>query len=47
MIGQMFQIKTQKIKIRRIQQNQSVGMMEQVKKILGDVDQRLIVMVRS
>lgn len=47
MISQMLQIKIQKNKLRKLEQHQSVGMMEQVKKLLGDVDQRLIVMVRS
>ena len=47
MIGQMFQTKFQKSKIRRVQQDRSTGMIDQVKRLLVDADQRLILMVRS
>ncbi|MDO8638746.1 MAG: hypothetical protein Q7R43_04160 [Candidatus Daviesbacteria bacterium] len=43
----MFQIKAQKNKLRRLGQNQTVGMVDQVKKLLVNADQRLILMVRG
>ena len=47
MISQMFQTKAQKNRLRKLGRNQTVGIVDQVKKLLVDADQRLIVMVKG
>ncbi|MDO8570705.1 MAG: hypothetical protein Q7R97_03935 [Candidatus Daviesbacteria bacterium] len=47
MIGQMFHSKAQKYRLKKLGTKQSSGMMDQVKKMLVDADQRLILMVRN